>query len=273
MAPHRSVAARAAVRDQRARPADDLLVVADAARARGLEPLYYVERQGLAIVIGVIAMAVVMAIDYRRIRDLWLLVYLAVLPLLVGVLVLGRATRARRRGSRSDRSSSSRRRSRRSWWSSRSPATAISIAAISTPGGSRSRIALAGFVMALVFLQHDLGTMLVILVCSFSVLVVAGLRPVHIGVLVLIGVDARRRGRRHRARSRRTASTASSASSTSRTRNQPASKQTQAQYNLTESKIAIVRRRPLGRRAVQGPPDQPRLRARAAHRLHLHGGG
>ena len=42
--------------------------------------------------------------------------------------------------------------------------------------------------MALVFLQHDLGTTLVILVCSFSVLVVAGLRPVHIGVLVLIGV-------------------------------------------------------------------------------------
>ena len=49
-------------------------------------------------------------------------------------------------------------------------------------------IALAGFAMALVFLQHDLGTTLVILVCSFSVLVVAGLRPVHIGVLVLIGV-------------------------------------------------------------------------------------
>ena len=42
--------------------------------------------------------------------------------------------------------------------------------------------------MALVFLQHDLGTTLVILVCSFAVLVVAGLKPVHIGVLVLIGV-------------------------------------------------------------------------------------
>ena len=35
-------------------------------------------------------MAVVLAIDYRRIRDLWPLVYLAMLPLLVGVLVLGR---------------------------------------------------------------------------------------------------------------------------------------------------------------------------------------
>src|SRR3954462_15098237 len=49
-------------------------------------------------------------------------------------------------------------------------------------------IGLAGLMMALVFLQHDLGTTLVILVCSFSILVVAGLRPVHIGVLLLIGV-------------------------------------------------------------------------------------
>ena len=47
--------------------------------------------------------------------------------------------RARRRGSRSGRCSSSRRRSRRSSWSSRSPATAITIATISTPAGSRSR--------------------------------------------------------------------------------------------------------------------------------------
>ena len=34
---------------------------------------------------------VAMSIDYRRIRDAWPLVYLAVLPLLVGVLVLGRS--------------------------------------------------------------------------------------------------------------------------------------------------------------------------------------
>ena len=56
---------------------------------QGLSQLYYVERQSLAIVIGIMALAVVLAIDYRRIRDMWPLVYLAVLPLLVGVLVVG----------------------------------------------------------------------------------------------------------------------------------------------------------------------------------------
>ena len=35
-------------------------------------------------------MGVVMAIDYRRIRDAWPLLYLAIIPLLAGVVVLGR---------------------------------------------------------------------------------------------------------------------------------------------------------------------------------------
>jgi len=42
------------------------------------------------VVLGLIAMGVTMAIDYRRIRDAWPLVYLAVLPLLVGVVVATR---------------------------------------------------------------------------------------------------------------------------------------------------------------------------------------
>src|SRR5262249_40962570 len=50
---------------------------------------YYVERQGVAIVIGIIGMFVVMAIDSRKSRALYPLVYLAIIPLLVGVLALG----------------------------------------------------------------------------------------------------------------------------------------------------------------------------------------
>ena len=153
-----------------------------------MSQLYYVERQGLAIVLGVVAMAVVLAIDYRRIRDMWVLVYLAVLPLLIGVLVIG-----------------SRHKGAQAWFQvgplQFQPSEITKVVVVIAVAGYCHQhrndldtgrlavaIALAGFVMALVFLQHDLGTTLVILVCSFSVLVVAGLRPVHIGVLVLIGV-------------------------------------------------------------------------------------
>src|SRR5262249_44591644 len=48
-------------------------------------------------------------------------------------------------------------------------------------------IGLAGLVMAIVYAQHDLGTMLVIMVCAAAVLIVAGLKPVHIVVLVFLG--------------------------------------------------------------------------------------
>ena len=40
--------------------------------------------------------------------------------------------------------------------------------------------------MAIVYAQHDLGTMLVIMVCAAAVLVIAGLKPVHIVVLLLL---------------------------------------------------------------------------------------
>jgi cell division protein FtsW (lipid II flippase) len=70
-----------------------LLMIYSSSRTRlarqGLSQLYYVERQSLAIVLGIIAMAILLAVDYRRIRDLWPLVYLAVIPLLVGVLITG----------------------------------------------------------------------------------------------------------------------------------------------------------------------------------------
>ncbi len=51
--------------------------------------------------------------------------------------------------------------------------------------------------MALVYAQHDLGTMLVMLVCAAAVLVVAGLKPVHIVVLLMLARDAGRCRDRH----------------------------------------------------------------------------
>jgi rod shape determining protein RodA len=208
-------------------------------KSEGLSQLYYVERQSIAIVIGIVAMAVVLAIDYRRIRDMWVLIYVAVLPLLIGVLVVGQNHKGAQ-----------------AWFQvgplQFQPSEITKVVVVIAVAGychhhrddlDTARLAvalgLAGLAMALVFLQHDLGTTLVILVCSFSVLVVAGLRPVHIGVLLLIGVTlvgaAIVTGKVAAYRVDRIVGFLDQGNTS-----QPASKQTEAQYSLTESKIAIV---------------------------------
>src|SRR5438477_351932 len=48
-------------------------------------------------------------------------------------------------------------------------------------------LALAGLPMALVMAQNDLGTTLVMAVCVIAMLVVAGLKPLHVVVLALVG--------------------------------------------------------------------------------------
>jgi rod shape determining protein RodA len=220
-----------------------LLMIYSSSRTRlarqGLSQLYYVERQGLAIVLGIIAMGIVLAVDYRRIRDLWPLVYVAVLPLLIGVLAVGRNHKGAQ-----------------SWFQvgplQFQPSEITKVAVVIAVAGYCHQhrndldagrlavaLAIAGFVMALVFLQHDLGTTLVILVCSFAVLVVAGLRPVHIGVLVLIGVTlvgaAVVTGKVAAYRVDRIVGFLDQS-----TGDKTASQQTQAEYSLQESKIAIV---------------------------------
>jgi len=170
-----------------------LLMIFDASRyetARGgLSRYYYVERQSVAVVIGVIAMVVVMSVDYRRIRDAWPLIYLAVLPLLAGVVVLGRNHNGAQ-----------------AWFQigpfQFQPSEIAKIVVIVAIAGYCHQhrgdldawrvavaIGLAGLVMAIVYAQHDLGTMLVIMVCAAAVLVIAGLKPVHIVVLLMLGAS------------------------------------------------------------------------------------
>ncbi len=170
-----------------------LLMIYDASRGRlgrlGLSPYYYVERQGLAIVIGLAAMAVVIAIDYRRIRELWALVYLAALPLLVAVLVIGRNHKGAQ-----------------AWFQlgplQFQPSEVAKVTLIVAIAGYCHQhrgdldawrlsvaLALAAGVMVLVYAQHDLGTTLVIMVCASAMVVVGGLKPVHIVVLVMLGAS------------------------------------------------------------------------------------
>jgi len=57
----------------------------------GLDTLFFVKRQSLALAAGVVGMFVVMLFDYRKLREWSLLFYLGVLALLAGVLVVARA--------------------------------------------------------------------------------------------------------------------------------------------------------------------------------------
>ncbi len=167
-----------------------LLMIYDASRAEtangGLSRLYYVERQGVAVVIGMIAMLLIATVDYRRIRDSWPLIYAATIPLLLGVLVLGRAHGGAQ-----------------AWYQvgplQFQPSEVAKVALVVAIAGYCHQhrgdldawrlavaIALAGAVMAIVYAQHDLGTTLVIMVCAGAVLVIAGLKPVHIVVLLAL---------------------------------------------------------------------------------------
>jgi rod shape determining protein RodA len=167
-----------------------LLMIYDASRGEtgriGVGRTYFVQRQGIAILVGLVAMVVVMSIDYRRIRDMWALVYLAMIPLLAGVLVLGDAHRGAQ-----------------AWFQvgpmQFQPSEVAKVGLIVAIAGYCHQhrgeldawrlavvLGMAGLVMGIVYVQHDLGTMLVIMVCTASMLVVAGLKPVHIGVLILL---------------------------------------------------------------------------------------
>jgi rod shape determining protein RodA len=165
------------------------------------------------------------------------LVYLAILPLLAGVLVLGRAQRGAQ-----------------SWFQlgpfQFQPSELAKVGLIVAIAGYCHQhrgdldawrlatvVGLAGGVMALVYGQHDLGTTLVIMVCASAVLVVAGIKPVHIGVLLLLGASlvgaAVVTGKVEATQLDRLTNFAQQ-----ETKNQKAVKG--EQYNLKQSKIAIA---------------------------------
>jgi rod shape determining protein RodA len=220
-----------------------LLMIFTASRNRlhasGLSELYYVERQGVAIVLGAIAMALVILVDYRRLRDMWALVYLATLPLLAGVLVIGRSHKGAQ-----------------AWFQvgpmQFQPSEIAKVTVIVAIAGYCHQhrgdldawrlavaVALASGVMALVFLQHDLGTTLVIMVCAGAVLLVAGLKPVHIAVLLLLAGTAVgaavATGKVEAYRVDRLTNFVNQS-----TNGLSASRESQTQYSLSESKAAIA---------------------------------
>ena len=198
---------------------------------------YYVQRQGLALAIGLVAMLVAMLVDYRQLRDLFPLLYLATLPLLLAVRFVGTG-----------------RNSTTAWFQlgplQFQPSEIAKIVLVVALAGYCHQhrgdldawrlamtLGIAAIPMALVMLQNDLGTMLVMCVVVAAVVLVAGIRPLHIAtvflvVATLVGMLAVT-GKFSGYRLDRL---------TSFLNQGPVSTQTAsaAEYNLTESKTAIM---------------------------------
>jgi rod shape determining protein RodA len=148
-----------------------------------------VARQGLFIVVGLVAMAGVSLIDYRRILDWWQVIYGGSLVLLGGVLTpLGSLGAFGTKG-----------------WYAFGPivfqpvelAKLATILAVAAYLGSVDRVdlrrlavalVLIGLPMGLTLLQPDLGSSLVFIVVGLGMLVVGGVRLRHLLVLVLLGL-------------------------------------------------------------------------------------
>ena len=164
--------------------------------AGGIDPHYYLKRQGLNLALAAVLMSITIVIDYRRWRALAGLLYVGMCLLLVAVVSpLG----ARSKG-------------HQAWFPLGSfqlqPSelakigVILCLAAAASWSGSRRRddtqslslprlvglLLLAGIPMALIMLQPDLGTDLVFLAILFAMLVAAGIRLRHLAALVLLGI-------------------------------------------------------------------------------------
>ncbi len=172
-----------------------LLMVFSATRTSlaeaGEDPYAQLKRQAAFLALGLVVMAVVVAIDYRTYRDFAAMGYLTAVGLLVLVLTpLGTEVNAAQ-----------------SWFQLGSfqlqpaelakLAVIVVLAAICSSGRSplaRQRLvvctAITGLPAVLVLLQPDMGSMLVLVAILLGVLVVAGARARHLAALVTIGVLA-----------------------------------------------------------------------------------
>ncbi len=155
----------------------------------GLDPYTYLKRQAAFLGIGLVVAAVVVSLDYRTYRDVAPAVYLGCLALLVLVLTpLGTEVN-----------------SAQSWFEVGSfqlqPAelTKVAVVVVLAAIGATSRStlnrqrflvcgAVAGVPAALVLLQPDMGSTLVLMAIFLGVVVVAGARPRHLAVLAAVGV-------------------------------------------------------------------------------------
>ena len=156
----------------------------------GQDPATFAKRQILFVVIGIVVMLAAAFLDYRLYRDFANPAYLVVMLALVGVLFFG----VERNGARA-------------WYElpgqtfqiqpaeSAKVAVIVALAAfVANQGGHLRLVTLSNAYLmlavplGLIYLQPDLGTMLVFVAIGMGVLLVAGAQLKHIFVTSLIGV-------------------------------------------------------------------------------------
>jgi rod shape determining protein RodA len=158
-------------------------------------PLYFVERQALYAVVGIALMIALSRIDYTRLRELRLTIYAAMFGSIALVLLVGTAVRGSNR-----------------WidlpFLQFEPSElakvllCVSLAAfvyerVRRPFGLRQTVGMLGLGLApaaLVFLQPDLGTGIVLVAIALAILFLAGIPWQHFAAIgaavVLIGAGA-----------------------------------------------------------------------------------
>lgn len=147
-----------------------------------------VQKQAVSLVVGILVMVAMLAIDYRRLRELALLGYGVTVALLVAVLGIGADVKGAQ--ARFDLGPFQ-----------LQPGEFAKLFVILLLAGYCAMhrgeldvrrlavaLAIAGVPMALIMLQPDLGTDLVLMVITFSILAVAGARGRHLVVLLLLGI-------------------------------------------------------------------------------------
>jgi rod shape determining protein RodA len=157
----------------------------------GLDPAFFLKRQAVYLLLGLVAMAAIALVDYRHIRDFVPFIYGgAVLTLLLVISPIGTS----RRGTQA-------------WFqiggSQFQPSEVAKVALILTLAAvcaaARGHLDTPGLVaalgvafvpMALIYAQPDLGTNMVFVAVVIAVVLVAGARPRHIAVLTLLGITA-----------------------------------------------------------------------------------
>ncbi|MEP6623778.1 MAG: rod shape-determining protein RodA [Acidimicrobiia bacterium] len=153
-----------------------------------VDPLYFVKRQVIAIVVGVVVMVGLMLIDYRRLRELSLIGYGATVLMLIVVLKFGVSVKGAQ--ARFDIGAFQ-----------MQPGEfakiflTLVLAAYCTihreeMNARRLVIALAicALPMGLIMLQPDLGTDVVLMAMAFTILLMAGTKARHLVVLLLLAM-------------------------------------------------------------------------------------